>query len=212
MSNAKKGNQGPGTTELLEELLADAPDPKPGEPEPKIRFEDLLKQFQRRAFGVYLLVMVLPAFFAVAPGVGGVSGALCILCGLQMIAGFESPWIPKFARNFGLPRKSLSNFARRTERWFRWLEKVIKTRQPAFTSRNADRFTGLIILLMGIALFLPIPLTNFFFAIPLLVLAFALIERDGWLIAICWASSIIVMVLFALLGDALFHWVLALFK
>lgn len=205
------GSHGPGMTELLQELLAHVPEPEPGEPEPRIALEELLQRFQRRAFGVFLLVVVLPSFIPVALGVGAVSGALSILCGLQMMWGAERPWLPKFARDFGLPRRRLAGFARKTETWFRWLEKIIKPRQARFTGRSADIFTGFIIVLMGIALSLPVPLTNFFFAIPLGVLAFAMIERDGAMIAICWAASIAVMASFYFVGDAFFHWVMTLF-
>ena len=213
MSN--KHTHGPGMTELLQELLADVPEPMPGEAEPRIGLDELLERFQRRAFGVFLLIVVLPSFIPVALGVGAVSGILSILCGLQMMWGLERPWIPKFARNFGLPRRRLVNFARKTETWFRWLEKIIKPRQERFTGRSADIFTGFVILLMGIALSLPVPFTNFFFAIPLAVMAFAIIERDGAMIALSWLTCILVMAVFFptfyYLGDASFHWVMALF-
>ena len=206
-----KHMHGPGMTELLQELLAHVPEPAPGEAEPRIALDDLLERFRRRAFGVFLLIVVLPSFIPVALGVGAVSGALSVLCGLQMMWGSERPWLPKFARDFGLPRRRLANFARKTETWFRWLEKIIRPRQERFTGRSADIFTGFIIVLMGIALSLPVPLTNFFFAVPLAVLAFAMIERDGAMIAICWAVSVAVMSTFYFVGDAFFHWVMMLF-
>ncbi len=203
---------GPGMTELLQELLEHVPEPELGAAEPRIALEELLQRFQRRAFGVFLLIVVLPSFIPVALGVGAVSGALSVLCGVQMMWGLERPWLPKFARDFGLPRRRLAGFARKTETWFRWLEKIIKPRQERFTGRSADIFTGFIIVLMGIALSLPVPLTNFFFAIPLAVLAFAMIERDGVMIAISWVASIAVMASFYFVGGAFFHWVMLLFN
>ena len=149
-------------------------------------------------------------------GIGAISGVLSILCGLQMMLGMERPWLPKFAKGFSLPRHSIANFARRTESWFRWLEKLIKPRMPQFASRKADIFTGFVIALMGLALSLPVPLTNFFFAVPLAVLAFALIERDGLTILICWVTSFVVMIAFGLgfwfLGANLMHYVIGLFS
>jgi hypothetical protein len=69
--------------------------------------------------------------------------------------------------------------------------------------------------LMGVVLFLPIPFTNFFFAIPLAVLAFSLIERDGTMIVICWVSSFVVLIsvltTFYFVGDTLVHWIKGLF-
>jgi hypothetical protein len=186
----------PGTAELLHELLRESPQSNgPGD---KMLLSDLLERFQRRAFGVFLLIAVLPSFIPVAFGIGAISGGLAILCGVQLMLGFERPWLPKFARNFSLPRRAVSAFARRSESLFRRLEKVIKPRQAQFTQRKADVFTGFIIILMGVALTLPVPLTNFLFAVPLSILAFAMIERDGKVIAISWVLCTVVLVSFAI--------------
>lgn len=215
-SSDDQAAHGPGMTELLRELLDDAPEPIEGEPEAKILLDELLGRFRRRAFGVFLLVVVLPSYIAVAFGIGAVSGALSVLCGLQMMIGLERPWLPRFAKNFGLPKRAIANFARGSESWFRRLEKIIKPRMPQFANRRADVFSGLIIVLMGIALSLPVPLTNFVFAIPLTILAFALIERDGLSIAICWVLSLVVLVGFGVafwfLGNNLMHWILSWFS
>ena len=72
MSN--KHIHGPGMTELLQELLEHVPEPAPGEAEPRIALDELLERFQRRAFGVFLLIVVLPSFIPVALGVGAISG------------------------------------------------------------------------------------------------------------------------------------------
>ena len=191
----------PGTAELLAELLEDVPVHADGS-EPKILLEDLLDRFKRRSFGVFLIFVVLPSYIPIAFGIGAVSGGLSILCGLQMMLGYERPWLPKFARGFGLPRRGLSGFARRSEVWFRRLERIIKPRQSQFTTRAADRVTGLVIVIMGIALSLPIPLTNPFFAVPLTVLAFGMIERDGAVIGLCWLFCAVEVLVFALLGES----------
>jgi len=197
----------PGISALLEEFLDDTPEA--GE---SIRLDELLERFQRRSFGVFLLMAVLPSFIPVAFGIGAVSGALCILCGLQLMLGFGKPWLPKVARDFSLKRKSLAAFSRKVQPTFRTLERIIRARIPRFTGRHADMFTGLIIFLMGIALSLPVPLTNFFFAVPLSILALALIERDGAVVAISWIASIVTMIAFYFLGDALLFFVIGLFK
>lgn len=212
----EESSHGPGMTELLRELLEDAPEQQLDQEEAKILLDDLLGRFRRRAFGVFLLVVVLPSYIAVAFGIGAVSGALSVLCGLQMMIGLERPWLPQSAKKFGLPKRAIASFARRSESWFRRLEKIIKPRMPQFANRRADVFSGFIIVLMGIALSLPVPLTNFIFAIPLTILAFALIERDGLSIALCWAACIVILVGFGIafwfLGNNVMHWVLSWFS
>lgn len=187
----------PGTSELLHHLLEELP-----QHAPKVLLSELLEQFRRRAFGVFLLVVVLPTYIPVAFGIGAVAGALCVVCGLQMIALFERPWLPRFARDFALPRDRLASFARRCEPWFRRLERLVKPRLSQFTEGFAVRFTGIVVIVMGIALSLPIPFTNFLFAVPLTLLAIGIIEGDGALILASWLLCAFVLGGCYFLGEA----------
>ncbi|TWG89095.1 putative ABC-type transport system, permease components [Luteimonas sp. J16] len=69
--------------------------------------------------------------------------------------------------------------------------------------RMAAMFTGLLLVLLGILLALPIPFTNYPFGALLLVYALALLERDGALMLACWAVGIVVIVVFGVLSGAL---------
>lgn len=195
----------PRTSELLHQLLAELP-----QHEPKVLLSELLEQFGPRAFGVFVLVVVLPSFIPVAFGMGAVAGVLCVICGLQMFALAERPWLPRFARDFALPRDRLANFARRCEPWFRRLERLVKPRLNPFTEGFAARFTGLVVIVMGVALSLPIPFTNFLFAAPLTLLAIGIIEDDGALIVLSWLLCAFVLGGCYFLGEAfvqvLFGW------
>jgi hypothetical protein len=57
------------------------------------------------------------------------------------------------------------------------------TRQPV------HRITGLLLVLIGVALALPIPFTNYLFGILLVVYAVALIEGDGVALIVAWLAS-----------------------
>ena len=56
-------------------------------------------------------------------------------------------------------------------------------------SRAARVFTGLLLVLLGVLLALPIPLTNYLFAGLILLYALALMERDGVLLLALWLAS-----------------------
>jgi hypothetical protein len=60
--------------------------------------------------------------------------------------------------------------------------------------------TGLLLVLLGFLLSLPIPLTNYLFGGLLLLLAFAMLERDGALMLVAWAGGIASVAVFGVLS------------
>ena len=53
----------------------------------------VLKQFRRRSFGGILIIL---AAIALIPGISFFAGIVIIILGLQMLAGFRAPVVPKF--------------------------------------------------------------------------------------------------------------------
>jgi hypothetical protein len=157
---------------------------------------DLLDQFRERAFGVALLIAVLPAFIPLPMGAGAISGPLVSLIGLQMLLQFEHPWVPGFLSRRPLSRSGVAKFRDRTSRVLGWLEKLSRPRNEMVIEHPVARtFTGLQLVLLGALLALPLPGTNYPFGLVLLVYAFALIERDGRLMLIAWALGLAEMVM-----------------
>jgi hypothetical protein len=66
-----------------------------------------------------------------------------------------------------------------------------------FSSIGGNLVTGLLLLVLGGMLSLPIPLTNYPFGLLILGFAFALIERDGALLVILWAIALALIGSFA---------------
>ena len=90
----------PRTTDLLRTAL----DTHPGD---QIALGEFLDPLGERAFGFLLLALALPNFIPVPTGIGGVMGVLVVLIGLQMLSGFEHPWLPDALRRRALARKSV---------------------------------------------------------------------------------------------------------
>src|SRR5690606_22031927 len=130
------------------------------------------------------------------PGVGGaIGGPLTILVGVHLLVGMRRLWLPRFVARRGPRRASLQAFQRMAGPWLGRLERVVKPRLVAVIDhRMAAMFTGLLLVLLGILLALPIPFTNYPFGALLLVYALALLERDGALMLACWAVGIVVIV------------------
>ncbi|HJT97207.1 MAG TPA: exopolysaccharide biosynthesis protein [Rhodanobacteraceae bacterium] len=183
------------TTELLEHAL----ESHAGD---EITLGDFLDPLGERAFGFLILILALPNFIPVPIGVGGVMGVLVVLVGLQMLIGFEQPWLPRALKRRGLKRDSLRRFIKRMTPVLRWLERVCRPRLEALTRHPGHRVTGLLLVLIGVALSLPIPFTNFLFGFLLVVYAVALIERDGIALAIAWLASAAIAIVLLTLSQA----------
>ena len=61
----------------------------------------------------------------------------------------------------------------------------------------------IVLLLLGVLLALPIPVTNYVFGFLLLLFAFALLERDGALLLVAWVAGGIAVVVFGFLSGNL---------
>ena len=186
-----------GTRDLLDALAQ-------GDPQDVLQLQDILAGLSRQVFGMLLFVATLPAFIPI-PGVGGaIGGPLTVLVGVHLLVGMRKLWLPGFVARRGPRRASLQAFDRMISPWLARLEKLVKPRMTALIERRAaSMFTGLLLVLLGILLALPIPFTNYLFGVLLLAFALALLERDGLLMLLCWITGIIAIVVFGILSGAL---------
>ena len=135
-----------------------------------ITLDEILSRFRSRAYGVLLMLVLLPAFLPLPIGAGAVSGPLVSVIGIQMLLTLQAPWLPRRARQQKILRTTLGRFAQRMQRFLGRLERLCRPRMTALTQHvAAHMFTGLQLIALGILLSLPIPLTNYPFALLLLL-------------------------------------------
>ncbi|WP_448098661.1 exopolysaccharide biosynthesis protein [Luteibacter yeojuensis] len=172
----------------------------PGE---RITIEQLLEPLRRRAFGFLLLLLAIPNFIPVPLGIGGIMGVLVIALGLEMLIGLEHPWIPGFLRQRTMSREGLLRFLDRIAPMTNRLEKICKPRLQRLTQRPFTFASGAIMILIGLLLALPIPFTNYVFGGMLIAFAFALVEHDGVLLLVVWATTVAIVIASATFSRAL---------
>jgi hypothetical protein len=192
----RRRNREAGTRALLDELVE-------GAPEELLPLRTLLSGLGRRAFGMLLFAAVLPAFIPIPVG-GAISGPLVVLVGLQLMVARRRPWLPRFMADRGPHRHALARFQRMISPALLWLERLVRPRLTAVLDHvAAAAFTGLLLVLLGILLALPIPLTNYLFGGLLLLFALALLERDGALMLAAWVAGIAAIAVFGVLSGTL---------
>ena len=181
-----------------------------------IKLREVLEGLGRSVFGMLLFIATLPAFLPIPGVAGALSGPLVVLVGAQLLVGMRKPWLPRFVSERGPMRGTMARFEHRISPWLDRLEHLIRPRLTVLLEhRAATMFTGLLLVLLGILLALPIPFTNYLFGVLLMAYALALLERDGALLLLAWGAGIVAIAVFGVLSGALAtaatHWIGALF-
>lgn len=188
------------TRALLDELAK-------GDPDELLTLGELLDRFSERGFGLFLLFVLLPTFIPIPVGMGAISGVLASLIGLQFLARLEHPWLPRFIARWGIHRYRIVNFRDRMAKVIGWIERFTKPRTRIVLLHPVGHaFTGLMLVVLGLMLALPLPLTNYPFGVILLAFAFALIERDGLLMLVAWTLGLIEIALVAGFSTQMIAW------
>ena len=182
-----------------------------GDPKETLPLGTVFGGLGERSFGMLVFIAILPSFLPI-PGIGGASGLLVILLGLQLMVGLRTPWLPGFVARRGPTRHTIGRFRDRIAPWLARLERVSRPRTPALLEGRLSRLvTGALLVLLGALLTLPIPFTNYLFGVLLLLCSLALLERDGRLMAIAWLAGGASIVFFGLLSGQLAtvagHWI-----
>ena len=133
-------------------------------------------QLRRRSFGG---LFVLLAAIGLLPGISLFAGLFMLVPALQMAVGLQAPALPRFLRRRVVSVEALRGVAGRMLPWLERLERHVRPRWPWLTQPPVANFAGLMIAGLGVAMMLPLPLSNLPPAIAIVALALGLLERDG---------------------------------
>jgi hypothetical protein len=165
---------GKRTSDVLEALFA-------GDPDGRLTIAETRGALDERAFGFLILLFALPNGVPVPgpPGLSAILGIPIFLLAAQLVLGWREPWLPQWLLRRSVRRGDFARVVARALPPLRRIEKVLRPRHAFVIDAPADRMIGLLLLLFAAVLALPIPLGNLPPAYAIIVMAFALIERDG---------------------------------
>ncbi|MBH8573597.1 exopolysaccharide biosynthesis protein [Nostocaceae cyanobacterium CENA369] len=165
---------------------------------------DILTETSERGFSLVIALLVLPFLFPMPPGLTGPFGAACLLLSVQMVLGKRSPWLPKKIARYKFPRSFAHLLLQNLQRLTKIFEKITRPRLAKIAHNPLTwRINGLCISWLTILLISPIPFTNPFPTIGILILAVATIEADGLMICIGYVLTALITALFGFIGYAL---------
>ena len=200
---------GPGTTEVVRDMI----DREPLPPRLSQVFQSLadnangpvtVRQIRDalgdRSFAALLVFFAAINLLPLPPGTTLVLGLPLMIVSAQMVWGRKIAWLPDFILVRSVQAEQFRALAERFIPRLVWLERWIKPRVWPMPDRYDERVIGLLALVMGTLVTLPIPLGNWFPALTIALSGLALSERDGILLgvaAIAGAFSIVLIVALA---------------
>ncbi|HVH74483.1 MAG TPA: exopolysaccharide biosynthesis protein [Stellaceae bacterium] len=161
------------TSALLRELAEGA-----GE---RISLGEVGAALEDRAFGILVLCLALPNAVP-GPYIPGFSAILALpimWLGLQLALGRSQPRLPGFLRRRSFARARFLRFVNRATPLLLRIEAWLGPHPGWLTETRGHRFLGLVLVIFGFGLSLPVPLGNLPVAIGISILALGLIEEDS---------------------------------
>lgn len=166
-------------------------------PGDRISLGEMAAGFGDRAFGLLVLLLLLPAMI---PGMATVFGTPLLILGIQMGLGHRTPKLPAFLARQTVRREDLLKLAGASSNWLRRIERYVKPTPGFFISSFGDRVFGWLTAFCALLLILPGPGTNGPPAFGNIVMALGLVEHDNRVFT--W--GVVLTVLGCLIGTAVF--------
>jgi len=183
---------------LLERLAAEAKGDR-------ISLGEILSGLGERAFGIMMLILALPNAVGLGtiPGMSTVFGLPQIVLSLQMIAGMQQPWFPRWARDRSIEAAHFRLMVERSLPYLRKLDAVVRPRLAAFVSPLAERVIGFVCLVLAILVTLPIPFANQPPGVAMSILSLGVVERDGLFVLLGFGAALIAMIIAVAVAGAI---------
>jgi hypothetical protein len=145
-----------------------------------ITIEEMMTVMGSSSIAFTILILSLPALTPLPGPFGMVFGSCLALISLQITAGAEHLQLPRFIRKRRLSAATVIFIVRYTAPMIARVERVLRPdRLGALTGREAQILLGIPIFFLAIAIALPIPFGNILPVLALVIIAAALLERDG---------------------------------
>ncbi|MGL9682227.1 MAG: exopolysaccharide biosynthesis protein [Wolbachia sp.] len=149
----------------------------------KVTLFDIKIALHERGFGILIIIFSLPLSvpIPVPPGYTTILSIPLILFSLQLLLGFDSPWMPHWLERKSFQRSTLALVVEKTSPVLRKIEKFMKPRMSFIFCGPGEKILAFIMLLCALSIAIPLPLTNFIPAIGTTLISLGIMSKDGLL-------------------------------
>ena len=158
----------------------------------RVTFRDILTVLRHRAFGFTLLIFALPCSLPMPPGIPTVCGVALVVIALNLIAARQRLWLPGAIADKSVARADFRRLVERAAPYLERLERICKPRFTIVTDPVGKVLIGMVILVLGFVMILPIPfLGNIPPGWAATLIAIGMTERDGLIVLIGLLVSVV---------------------
>jgi hypothetical protein len=166
--------------------------------DPAVSLRQLLAALGEQGLLVFCGVLAAPFLLPVTvPGMSTVLGLPMLLIGFAVMVS-RVPWLPERLLNHSLPAVTVRGVLHKVRGWAERFEHLVRPRWLGLTGgRVINAVNGALVILAVVLLMAPIPLVPFVNSIPalaVLLLCFGMAERDGFVIAIGYFTTLVATV------------------
>lgn len=161
----------PAASEVLERVISNTKGDY-------ISLSELKMALHERGFGILMIIFALIMIF-MPPGLTAIPAIPIIFFSTQMIAGQNSPWIPKWLGAKKIKRSTLAKLIVKTSPILKKIEKLLRQRLSFAASATGEKIIGIFSLFFSISIIIPLPLTNFLPAIAIILMSLGMMSKDG---------------------------------
>lgn len=142
--------------------------------------KEILGRINQKSFGFLLVILSLPSALPVpAPGYSTPFAIAIFFIALGIIKNKNHPTLPKKILNKEIKTKKNSKMINGMVKFISFFEKFLKPRySKSYHSVTFKRVLGLVVLLCGISMMIPIPLTNTIPAMGIFLIGLGMLEED----------------------------------
>jgi hypothetical protein len=163
--------------------------------DPAVTLRELLVLLGEQGLLVFCGVLAAPFLLPLTvPGMSTVLGLPMLLIGFAVMVS-RVPWLPVRMLNRSLPAPTVRSVLGRVRGWAERFEHLVRPRVLGMTGSRAVNFlNGALVIAAVLLLMAPIPLVPFVNSLPalaIILLCFGMAERDGVVIALGYATTLV---------------------
>ncbi len=149
----------------------------------KVTLFDIKTALHERGFGILIIIFSLPLSvpIPVPPGYTTILSIPLILFSLQLLLGFDSPWMPHWLERKSFQRSTLALVVEKTSPALKKIEKFMKPRMLFIFCGPGEKILAFMMLLCAVIIALPLPFTHFLPAIGATFISLGIMGKDGLL-------------------------------
>ncbi len=178
-------------SENIESIFAISEDGLP------VTIQTIMNRVSVKSFGILLAILAIPSAMPVpAPGYSVPGGIALVILGAQLITRRAYPWLPQRILNKEVRVGQRPRLIRCMVLFLRFFEFFIRPRLAfVFSNPVCYRLLGAVVLLCGLSMCIPVPLTNTAPAFGVFLIGLGMLEEDGFLSGLGAAAGIVGLLL-----------------